>query len=57
MTAAEMIDAASLPVSETERAERIEALREVLTRAQRDYEEQSSRMAMTSEDLARTCSL
>lgn len=57
MTAVEMIAIAQLPVTEEERAMRTEALREVVANAQRDYEEETVRIAMTSEDLARICSL
>lgn len=57
MTAAELIAAAKLPVDPAKRAQREQALREVVTEAQARYEKQADRRAMTSEDLARTYSL
>jgi hypothetical protein len=57
MTAAEIIAASKKVVSEEEMAERARRYREMLAAAQRSIEERAARMAVTSKDLERTCSL
>jgi chromosome segregation and condensation protein ScpB len=57
MTAAEIIAASKKPVSEEEMAERAKLHRERLDAAQRAFEERAARMALTSKDLEKTCSL
>ncbi len=57
MTAAEMIAAAKLPVTNEDRAEREQALRQIVDRARQERKARTKIMTTTAEDLARTCSL
>jgi hypothetical protein len=57
MTAAEMIAAAKLPVTDEQRAERQEALRQIVDRVRSERKARAKIMTATADDLARACSL